>query len=490
LIGSTDDVLPSIAFAGSDEHNRTVLLNRVRDSITRYGMVAPGETVLVAVSGGVDSVVLLELFRRLGKELSIDLAVGHLDHALRPDSAADAAFVERLARDHDVPFFGRRRDVRQRAEAQGENLEAAARACRYAFLDEAAEDAGATRIAVGHTLDDRAETVLFHLARGAGLDGLGAPAPVRGRIIRPLIDLPRAEVAAFAREEGLTWREDPTNRDTALSRNRIRHRVLPELSRINPRALEAIGRASELARESSDLTSALLDPIWSSVRLADEAQAGSVSLDREALVSLPEPVQRALLRRALKRVRGDLTGLEAVHLHAVQRLTAPYRGPREAQLPRATVRSSRERIRVSVAEPEPRPGTEGQAPASHPVDLGETELRALGLRLNLAVEPARAGMRPPADRAHEWADADRVTFPLFLRGRRHGDRFHPLGMPADKKLNAFMIDTAIPLAQRDRWPLLCDQRGIIWVTGVRLAEGVRITPSTRRILRMHAERLP
>jgi len=449
--------------------------------MAKHAMVARGDGLLVAVSGGVDSVVLLELLYRLADELSMTLTVAHLDHGLRSTSGEDAAFVERLAHARGLPFVGRRIEVLHLARSRGGNLEATARDCRRAFLAHTAARIGAQRIALGHSLDDRAETVLFNLARGAGLTGLGALPPVRDRIVRPLIAVSRAEIQAFAKDEGLSWCEDETNADLALSRNRIRHCVLPELERINSKVLDALARASDLAAEEAALAATLLSSVWDSVCLA--AEDGQVVLSIPALRGAGEVVQRALLRRALAEVRGDLTGIERVHVDNAHGLLSPYRGARVVHLPGATVHLQRDRIVVSSRED---PVVSGSAPApSHPVHLGVNDLHELGVRLVLALDDAVSeGGTASGTPFVERADADRVAFPLHVRGRLPGDRFRPLGMTAQKKLNAFMIDAEIPAARRDRWPLLCDQRGIIWVTGVRLADTVKLTRGTRRVLRM------
>ncbi|UCF10404.1 MAG: tRNA lysidine(34) synthetase TilS [Candidatus Bipolaricaulota bacterium] len=467
-----------------------MLLNRVRDTILEYDMVLQGDGVAVAVSGGADSVVLLDLLGRLAPELGLRLVVCHLDHGLRLGSDEDARFVARLADARDLPFHGERIDVASTVEEHGGNIEAAARACRHDFLRRAAESHGARRIALGHTLNDRAESTVFHLARGAGTRGLGTMAAVREPFIRPLIETTRVEVVAYARSRGLSWREDPTNDDLSRSRNRIRHRVLPELAQINPRAAEAIARAAKLAHEETTLLAELLDPAWQEV--VRSSAEGQVTLDREALTTFRPSMRRALLRRALAEARGDLLDLEHEHVRAVERILDPYRGPRSLNLPRATVRVTREELQVAS------PGATGQegdsaslGGACRPVHLGRNEWADLDVSFDLTMTAADDVPTPvDRDRSTEFADADRIAFPLNVRSRRTGDRFHPLGMARDKTLRRFMIDAHVPVRLRKRWPLLCDGERIIWVPGVRLSEEVRVTEDTRRILVMHAEGLP
>src|SRR5207245_556021 len=212
----------------------------------RHAMLAGGETVLVAVSGGADSVALLHLLQSLAAEWQLRLHVLHVDHQLRADSAADADFVRALGVRLGVPV-----DVATVTVDRRGSLEDSARSARYAALETSAARIGAERIALGHTADDQAETVLMRLVQGAGVRGLSGVPPVRGRIIRPLIALRRSALEAELRRAGLSWVEDPTNRDPKFLRNRIRHELLPLLSdSYNPEIAAALVRMAALARET------------------------------------------------------------------------------------------------------------------------------------------------------------------------------------------------------------------------------------------------
>ncbi|PYM07965.1 MAG: tRNA lysidine(34) synthetase TilS [Candidatus Rokuibacteriota bacterium] len=221
------------------------MIDAVRDTIRRHAMLAGGEAVLVAVSGGADSVALLYALQALGAELRLTLSVVHLDHGLRAESADDGAFVEALARARSLPVSVERITV-----APGGSLEARAREARYAALRRHAARVGAERVALGHTADDQAETVLMRLIEGAGPRGLRGIPPVRGIFIRPLIETRRAEIVDALQRAGLAWREDPSNRDPKLLRNRIRHELLPQLAAsYNPAIVAALNRAAALTRD-------------------------------------------------------------------------------------------------------------------------------------------------------------------------------------------------------------------------------------------------
>jgi tRNA(Ile)-lysidine synthase len=454
-----------------------MLLERIRGAIDRHRMIEPGGTVLVAVSGGIDSVVLLDALRQLSADYGIALHIAHLDHGLRPTSAADAKFVERLAARLGLPCHGERLDNTTLAAYREHGREGAAREARHAFLDRTASEVGAARIALGHTASDQAETILYRLARGTGIAGLRGIPAVRGPFVRPLIDATRADVLAYARSRGLAWRCDATNADPAFARNRIRHRVVPELEAINPRAIDAVLRASAHAVEADTAIEYLISMVWDVVCACESDER--LTLRRDTLSAHPVVVRRLLLREAARRVRGALSGLDADHVEAADELVVGETAHGELSLPGLHLRVQSNEI---VLSPRPDPAVK---PWSMPLDVGETVIADPPLRLHLEVVDECPAMHPE-DRWLEAADADRIVFPLELRSRRDGDRFAPLGLAKRIKLKDFLINERVPFFDRDQLPLLCDREKIVWAVGVRLSDEVRITAETKRYLTMEA----
>lgn len=461
-----------------------MLLERVKETIERYAMLEQGERVLVAVSGGVDSVVLLDILCRLAAEYTLDLTIAHLDHGLRGEEAReDARFVAHLARKEKLALIEKKLDVAEFSKEKRIGIEEGARLLRRDFLHAAADEVGAAKIALGHTQNDRGETMLFNLIRGAGPTGLVGIRPVNRSVIRPLIEVSREEILSYARSCDLPWREDRTNQDLSFSRNRIRHRILPLLREMNPRVLAALQRTADLLATEELALDDLLAPLWVKVLIVQAEDR--IVIQRGRLSQLYKGVQALLLRRGIARLRGDLQGIEKVHIDALLGLVASHRAHGKLDLPGFVARFQGDELTLEEGE------MENPLSFEVPIALGRTEISSLGISLDLSIEN-RIGSgesQIAEDREVEVADADRVQFPLHVRGRRPGDRFAPLGLGGEKKLKNFYIDERVPFYDRDRVALLCDRQKIIWVVGLRLSDAVRVTSETKKVLIMRKERL-
>lgn len=298
------------------------LHERVRQAIHANRLLERGDRVLIGVSGGPDSVALLHLLVGLKDDLRLRLAVAHVDHQLRPDSQDDAKFVAGLARRCGLPAAIVRRDVRRESEARGLSLEDRARRVRYAAFQEIATEQAATRLALAHTADDQAETVLMRLLRGAGLTGLAGIPMTRSlgdvTIIRPLLGVWREEVLGYLRRHRLSCRQDPTNQDPRFLRNRIRHELLPLLEReYNPQLKLLLNQLAEQCRTDAGFLSEAAQRYWK--RLV-KSQNGHLAIRQERFLNQPKALQRQLIRLAIQQVQGDLTGFEFRHWVEIERL--------------------------------------------------------------------------------------------------------------------------------------------------------------------------
>ena len=445
------------------------------EAIQRERMIRRGDRILVAVSGGSDSTALLALFAGAAADLGIDLHVAHLDHGWRGKaSARDAESVRRLALSYRLPVTVGQLDPavwRRRPSSR----EARARTLRRRFLEATAAEVGAQRIALGHTLDDQAESLLLRLLRGSGRRGLAGIYPVvDGLYIRPLLGLRRADLRAWLRARRLRWREDVTNRDLSLTRNRVRRRLLPLLERdFNPRATEVLARAANLLRDEEEWLESLTGEAYGAV--ASEQPQG-VALDAERLGAMPRALRRRVARRAVARCLGHLRGIDQRHVDRA--LALLQRGkPRSLDLPKG-LRVSRDDdtlvFRVRDAERAETAEVAGMCPVP-----GELRFPLLRLTARLA-EEGKPLPKPGPDRA--LLDADLVKGPLVVRPRRPGDRFHPQGAPGTRRLKSFLIDRKVPVDERGRIPLVLSGEKIAWVVGHRIDDRFKITPATRRVL--------
>lgn len=469
-------------------------IQKVLNYIRTGKMVSRGERLVVAVSGGPDSVCLLYILAELREDLGIALHIAHLDHQLRgKESADDAAYVAGLARRFGLPATIEARDVKAYQRKDRLSLEEAAREVRYSFLAQVAGTIGATKVAVGHTADDHIETVLMHLLRGSGTRGLRGLLPVSRwpsgavdlTVVRPLLALRREEAAAYCRRRHLKPRADTSNLSPRLLRNRIRRYLLPELRKYNPQIDQALLRTAAIASDDLDFIDKEADRLWNEVV---HIVKGAVVIGKKGLIALPPALQRYLLRRAVASVLGSLKDIEADHIEEILEALEMSAG-RVIGLPFGlsfTIEYDRYVLTKGSSSLCPFPVLGEEIPLNVP---GETI--ASGWNIKAVVlspsEVKAAGIKHDAFSA--CFDFDRTGRRLSVHTRRQGERFQPLGMDGVKKLNRFMIDARIPQSWRGRIPVVASPQQIIWVVGYRIDERVKITNTTLKVLRLEFRRV-
>jgi tRNA(Ile)-lysidine synthase len=458
------------------------LLKDVQQTIHDFHMVDSGQTILLAVSGGADSVAMLHVFAMLRDTLPMQLIVAHLNHGMRPDAVEDARFVEVMARHMGIPCVCETVDVPAYQHQHRLSPEDAARRLRYAYLRATATQWEADRIAVAHTADDQAETILMRLLRGAGLRGLAGIPPKRGSIIRPLIRVQRRDIAAFLQKYQIPFRDDPSNQQRHYLRNRVRLDLMPYLrGHYNPRLTEALSTTALLLAEDEAILQALACQHLETARLPEQPAQMGLRIDR--LMHLPVGLQRRLLRQALSEVCGHLDDISAKHIAAILHLLRTDAGSRRVILPHHLLVERRYDI-LLIQWQSPQFSVAVDEPVGIP---GRCEMKTLGITLvsDLFHVPVAEPL-PTGDEA--WLDATAVGLEIRLRTRRDGDRFQPLGSPNTKKLKDFFIAAKMPRAERDRLPLVVTPHGIAWVVGMRPAEWAKVTPATHDILRLRVIR--
>jgi len=460
------------------------VLRQVVEVVRRKRLVRPGDRILVAVSGGADSVCLLRLLQEMRERdlmPGLDLHVAHVNYGLRgEESEKDEAFVRELGAMLGVPVSCERLPM---ALQPGQTLQEAAREARYAYFARLRREWGLTSVATGHTADDQAETFLLWLLRGAGTGGLaGIPVTRAGGIIRPLLGVTREQVVSYLSSRGATYRSDSTNATSVYRRNRIRHEVLPLLCAFNPRIVEGLAREAEILAADASILEEVERERWQVI--VKEVSSGRVVIDNDRLAAQPIGLQRRLLRRALALVRGKSTGLTFRHVDdVVDRVVGGAHGA-GLNLP-GGVRVERDGDLLMVVkrlgEKTVCAGMEWRAGIPLPIP-GEVRVGYDGRRL-FAVEGTAESLSCETGRSVFVADADRLEGPLTVRSWKRGDWFCPAGMGGHrKKLQDFFVDEKIRRSQRDAIPLVVAPAGIVWVAGYRGDERFAAGPTTTRFV--------
>jgi tRNA(Ile)-lysidine synthase len=462
-----------------DEAAAPELLPWVRDYCRRQELFQPGERVLVAVSGGPDSVALLQLLYRLREEWRLTLAVAHFDHGLRGrESREDAGFVSRLAASLDLPCHLGRGEVRGLAQAQKISLQMAARQRRHDFLRQTCQTHACTRLALGHTADDQVEWFLLRLLRGAGPEGLKGmwPATPAG-LVRPLLGVGKAVLLAWLKSEALPYREDASNLSRRYLRNRVRLDLLPLLRReYNPQVSAAIWRLTALLQDDERLLAAQGAAALSQV--ATQLTPDLMVLRLSAWLALSPGLQNRVLRLALGRMLQDQE-ITMAHLH---NLVALAQGSRSGGMMRlqdcCLARAGPELHLVRGLPPPPDPALASQ------LEIGTQGVTPGGWGWQTRIRPCLPEEAPPARLDTAWLDLRHLPGPLAIRYPRPGDRFWPQGGPGEKKLQDFLVDCKIPRWLRPYLPLVESGSRLVWVAGLRITEPVKLTPASQQVLEL------
>ncbi|MCX6550936.1 MAG: tRNA lysidine(34) synthetase TilS [Acidobacteria bacterium] len=463
------------------------LPERVRRALERDALVPSGARVLVAVSGGSDSVALLDLLVGLAPECGFTVAgVAHLNHGLRgEESDGDEAFCRQRAAARGLRIEVAHRDVAALAREAQTSIEVAARRARYEFFEDVAGRLRADRIATGHTRDDQAETFLLRVLRGAGATGLAGIRPRRGPIVRPLLDLRRDELRAYLASRHQPFREDSSNRDQTIPRNWIRHRLIPLLTNhLNADIVEVLAREASVLRDETTLLDRLAHEAAAHIETAGHDRR--LSLDSAALNALPAALARRVVRQALTRVdSGRFHGFD--HVEQVLSLAQPVGDHLAADLPGVRVERNGAAVVLFKRGPRTRPADphEFLYPLAVPgrVTVAETGCTIQALKKRVRSSQAAVKKELAAGKNVAALDAASIYGELSVRSRRAGDSVRPFGMKGRKKLQDVLVDAKVPREQRDSVPIVVDERdSILWVAGLVVSEDARVTERTQSMV--------
>jgi tRNA(Ile)-lysidine synthase len=465
------------------QHTPFMIVDKIKETIKKHRMLSPGDRVLVAVSGGPDSVCLLRVLQTLAKKLDLTLQVAHLDHMFRgKESADEAQFVADLAKKLGIPATLAQIDVPAFCRERGLSAQEGAREVRYGFLRRVADETGSSRIAVGHTAEDQAETFMMRLLRGAGTSGLSAIPPVRDNIIRPLIDVTRKEVLEYLKKSEINYVTDPSNTKPVYTRNRVRLELMPVLKRFNPRIVETLAAEANLLRDEDVAIERHCAALAESILVREE---NDLLIKRTEFNILPPAFKRRLLKKASDLAGVRSSGLSRDQIDEAVSFMAAARTGRTMDLP-SGLTIGREYDSFYM-----RPASGANTFCLQLSIPGLTTIPELGLAIETGVrDRAQGNEKGPEDTPGSdnfvWQalfDYDKMGSLLTLRSRQKGDRFYPAGMGGkSKKIQDYFVDQKVPRRKRDTIPLLCSGQDILWVVGLRTDERFLPGPNTKRVL--------
>ncbi len=476
------------------------ILKKVYLTIEGYDLIRQGETVLCAVSGGPDSVAMLHILKDLNEvqQLNWKIQIAHVNHGVRGKACDDdEEFVRELAGKLKLPFHATKVDVKAHQKSEKMTMEEAGRELRHDFLELKAIEIGAQKIAMAHSLDDQSETILHRILRGTGLRGLKGMAPIRVVskkhdlfIVRPLIEIERYEIEAYLREKGIPYKTDLSNYDTSITRNKIRHKLLPMIEAdFNPRAKMALVKLGQTAGSFYLLLREIANEVYENTKMI--SKEGEVCLSVEEFGKLPPAIQTLIIDRAVKTVLGRVPQLNFEHYLEIISLCGEQAFQKAIRLPRG-LEARREGYILKIARPQAPPPPIKFAHRKIKVP-GRTLIPKLNLQIDVEMQEGKiVGLKDyikNKDYTEEIVDFEKLQGPLSVRLRKGGDHFVPLGSRGTTKLKKFFIDNKVPKPVRDRVPIVTDGANIVWVVGYRIGDAVKITDATKKVLKLKVSRL-
>jgi tRNA(Ile)-lysidine synthase len=453
------------------------MLEKVKAFIERYQLIDPGDHLIVACSGGSDSVALLYLLVDLSTSQLFTLSVAHVNHGLRGQEAnQDETYVRNLSCSFGLPFFSHHCDVQAFATEQGLTLEEAGRIVRYRFFRQLAAERSSTKIVTAHHKDDQAETVLMNLLRGSGSTGLKGILPQKGDLIRPLLAVTKQEILDYLAALNVSACYDQTNGDIKILRNRIRICLLPQLAlEYNNHIKDSLCRTAVILQDEQDFIGQSAQVLFAKVARITEKRLFLSLFLREAHPALI----RAVIRMAIEKKQGHLKGISFYHVEELFKMLLLWPVNSCFPLPKGLLAyKNYDNIEFTYEQRQIATGLSQEIPLHVP---GRTVIQ----KLNIAII-ARLDRQAPQQfsAAEAWFDYEQITLPIFVRSRRTGDQFQPLGFDGTKKLKNFFVDVKLPQAQRACVPVVFNDQGILWLGGLRQSSVASVTAHTTTYLHL------
>ena len=466
-------------------------LKKIDEKLT--DLVSSGDKIVVGVSGGVDSIALLHVLHLFSKTKNYDLVVAHINHMARGgESYVDADFVKDAAEKLGLRFFLKEIDVEDKKVQFKKSFQETARLIRYQFFDETLKAVGGNKIALGHSADDRVETILMNIIRGSGLKGLVGIPQVRGNIIRPFWEIYRKELASYLKVSKIPFRNDLSNNDRKYLRNRIRHELIPCLKTYNPNIKIKLQEMSEIVGEDDALLSQMTRDIFSKKISGPEENEKNIYWKIDEFLSHPVSLRQRLVRETFCRIAGNMLHITAHHVREVNDLFNFPKVGKTLNIPRnIKVTCSYDSVVFQQTMENPRENISEKESFSTPILIpGFTELTEGQIRVETQILEGKREYSSLNPNMQAFLDLEKTGFIIKARFFRSGDRFRPLGVLGNKKLKSFFIDSKIPRHVRHKIPILTnDKDDIIWVYGQRIGHFYRVTDKTKKILFVQGNRV-
>lgn len=455
-----------------------ILKGLVRKAIKKHELIDSRDKVVIGVSGGHDSMTLLYVLLSLREELGFSIIVAHINHGVRgAESDGDEEYVREISEQLGIPFYSKKADMDGYAKVHKLTSEEAGREIRYDFFREVIDMENATKIAVAHNKNDQAETLLMRFMRGTGIDGLRGMDYKSGNIIRPLLDIDRSDIEAYCEEYNIEPRIDKTNKMTIYGRNKVRLELIPYIEEsFNSGIVNTLFRTAEIMKTDSEFLSQYAKSAFEESILKNNKE--KISLDIEKLKNLHQAILNRVLRQAIEQINMNLKGIEKKHIEDIVDLIENDKTGVSLNL------SNDIRVEVSYNTLLVEKGKKGSAVSyDYSLNVGETiEIRELNSVLVAEVYPIDDIDMDLNNSLVKYFDYDNIKSRIYVRNRRNGDKFIPIGMTGHKKLKDFFMDQKIPKEERELTPIVLDGEEILWVVGLRISEKYKVSDKTKNVL--------
>ena len=452
------------------------------ENVISKNLIVDGETILAAISGGPDSMAMLNCLILLRKSMNFNLLIAHVNHGVRGQYAKrDQDFVKEIAKEYQIPFFTINVDMVLYGKELGISSEEAGRILRYGFFRDILKDYGGGKIAVAHNKNDQAETIIHRIIRGTGLDGLKSMEFIKGDIIRPILNISRKDIEDYIEKENIRFVIDHTNLETDYTRNKIRLELLPYIKEnFNPNIIDSLYRLSGIAREEIEIIEEITREKYNLI--VKKTTKNSIIFNGSLFNLESRPIKKRLVRKAIESIAGNLHGIEEIHIIDIVELFDQAKTGKTIHIAKGIIgRISYNDFMVEL------PRNKTIKLSEKKLELGANSIGELGIIISLELISLDGINIKDTD--NKYIDYNKVNDGLWIRPRKSGDRFSPLGLGGSKKLKDYMIDKKIPQDKRDSTPILCDRSGIIWVIGYGLSDNYKITENTEKVLKLSVNKI-